>query len=62
MFQVIKKEDKFVIPLPRVRSGAKPDSKLSISQILHYVTHTNKKNLWKEAYKKYNRQCFSDKF
>ncbi|XP_014261643.1 WD repeat-containing protein 81 isoform X1 [Cimex lectularius] len=51
---VLKKEDTRVIPLPRVRLVGKPEPQLSLSQILQYVSHTNYKNLWKEASRKHN--------
>ncbi|XP_075230863.1 WD repeat domain 81 [Lycorma delicatula] len=51
---VIEKPKRTVIPLPRARSGAKPDTDLTFHQIIHYVAQTNYKNLWKEAYKKYS--------
>lgn len=53
IIKVLAKSNQTVIPLPRTKTGSKPDTILTYSQILHYVTQTNHKNLWKEAYKKY---------
>nr|CAD7259629.1 unnamed protein product [Timema shepardi] len=54
LIKVFIKRHKKVIPLPRPRvatSSAEPE--LSFSQLMHYVSQTNHKNLWKEAFKKY---------
>ncbi|XP_046665135.1 WD repeat-containing protein 81 isoform X2 [Homalodisca vitripennis] len=54
MFTILWKRDCPVIPLPRAKSRLKPETPLSYNQVLHYVSHTNFKNLWKEVYKKYS--------
>ncbi|BES98311.1 Beach [Nesidiocoris tenuis] len=54
IISVLDKGENQVIPLPRARLGSKPETQLSLSQILQYVSTTNYKNLWKEAYKKYD--------
>ncbi|XP_030764603.1 WD repeat-containing protein 81 [Sitophilus oryzae] len=52
---VFKKKDAKVIPLPRIRPNlAKDDNPLLFVQFLQYISHSNYKNLWKDAYKKYN--------
>ncbi|XP_046400829.1 WD repeat-containing protein 81 [Ischnura elegans] len=52
--RVIPKKREKVIPLPRSRvTSSKTEPPLTFSQLLHYVSQTNHKNLWKEAFKKY---------
>ncbi|XP_021940680.1 WD repeat-containing protein 81-like isoform X2 [Zootermopsis nevadensis] len=52
--RVLLKKHRKVIPLPRPRVvSSKTESDLSFAQLLHYVSQTNHKNLWKEAFKKY---------
>ncbi|XP_066597438.1 WD repeat-containing protein 81 isoform X2 [Prorops nasuta] len=53
--KVYKKKHKAAIPLPRGRHniGTKSQTELSFTQLLHYVSETNYKNLWKEVHKKY---------
>lgn len=55
---VFKKRDVNVIPLPRIRSLANTDQPLLLCQLMQYIYQKNYKNLWKEAYKKYN--CKTD--
>ncbi|KAJ8975302.1 hypothetical protein NQ317_011644 [Molorchus minor] len=53
-----KKRDSKVIPLPRLRPSTKDESPLMFSQLMQYISQSNYKNLWKEAYKKYS--CSSE--
>jgi len=53
LYKVVQKADKSVIPLARRNESVKFDKDLSYSQQLQYVTVTNRKHLWKEAYKNY---------
>lgn len=51
---VLKKKDLKVIPLPRIRPNAsKDENPLLFPQLMQYISQTNYKNLWKDAYKKY---------
>ncbi|KAJ8926519.1 hypothetical protein NQ314_021121 [Rhamnusium bicolor] len=50
---VFKKRDLKVIPLPRIRPSAKDENTLMFSQLMQYISQTNYRNLWKDAYKKY---------
>ncbi|XP_018566395.1 WD repeat-containing protein 81 isoform X2 [Anoplophora glabripennis] len=51
---VLKKRDSKVIPLPKIRPSTKEENALMFSQLMQYISQTNYKNLWKEAYKKYS--------
>lgn len=51
--QVFKKRESKVLPLPRIRSNPKDENPLAFSQLMQYISQTNYKNLWKEAYKKH---------
>ncbi|XP_043478579.1 WD repeat-containing protein 81 isoform X1 [Leptopilina heterotoma] len=53
--KVYEKQNKNAIPLPRGRpsGNSKVHTDLTFAQVLHYVSDTNYRNLWKEAYKKY---------
>lgn len=55
--QMFRKRDEKVLPLPRVRVNAIDQPPLAFCQLLQYVSQTNYKNLWKEAYKKYSRDA-----
>ncbi|XP_054269421.1 WD repeat-containing protein 81-like [Macrosteles quadrilineatus] len=62
LFVVVEKLDTPVIPLPRLKPGGKIEAVLSYYQVLHYVSHTNHKNLWKEAFKKYSNNIYSGRY
>ncbi|XP_067006086.2 WD repeat-containing protein 81 [Anabrus simplex] len=52
--RVLEKQHQKVIPLPRPRTeNVTSETHLSFAQLLHYVSQTNHKNLWKEAFKKH---------
>ncbi|XP_015184852.1 PREDICTED: WD repeat-containing protein 81 isoform X2 [Polistes dominula] len=53
--KVYIKQYKNAIPLPRGRRtiNTKTQTELTFSQLLHYLSETNYRNLWKESYKKY---------
>lgn len=57
--RIIVKETKQVIPLPRMRPAANNNDSsfgealLSYGELLHYISHTNQRNMWKDMYKKY---------
>ncbi|XP_035732370.1 WD repeat-containing protein 81-like isoform X3 [Vespa mandarinia] len=53
--KVYIKQHKNAIPLPRGRRtiNTKTQTELTFSQLLHYLSETNYRNLWKESYKKY---------
>lgn len=57
--RVILKQAKQVIPLPRLRSSISTNENnstetiLSYGELLHYISHTNHRNMWKDMYKKY---------
>ncbi|XP_019881555.1 WD repeat-containing protein 81 isoform X2 [Aethina tumida] len=51
---VFKKRDSKVIPLPRIRPLSSEDRPMLFPTLLQYISQTNYKNLWKEAYKKYS--------
>ncbi|XP_076275041.1 WD repeat domain 81 isoform X3 [Rhynchophorus ferrugineus] len=52
---VFKKKDAKVIPLPRIRPTlSNEENSLLFVQLMQYISQSNYKNLWKDAYKKYN--------
>ncbi|XP_011308570.1 WD repeat-containing protein 81 isoform X2 [Fopius arisanus] len=53
--KVYEKQFRSTIPLPRDKHSisSKVHSDLTFAQLLRYVSETNYRNLWKEAYKKY---------
>lgn len=59
---VYKKKDLKVVPLPRIRPNAtNDDTPLLFPQLMQYISQSNLKNLWKEAYKKYGISSDSSK-
>ena len=53
--RVFKKREVKVIPLPRIRTiPLRNDPPLLFPQLMQYISQTNFRNLWKDAYKKYN--------
>lgn len=63
MFQTYKKQNVKVIPLPRFRieTQSNTDIPLSFSQLLHYVSQSNHKNMWKSNYKQYAGSAMQSK-
>ncbi|CAG9767150.1 unnamed protein product [Ceutorhynchus assimilis] len=51
---VYKKKDLKVLPLPKIRPNvSNNEDPLLFAQLMQYISQTNYKNLWKEAYKQY---------
>lgn len=61
VISVLKKKEGNMIPLPRIRPSAKDDSPLLFPQLLEYISVTNFKNLWKEAYKRFSQTTENNK-
>ncbi|XP_073945062.1 WD repeat domain 81 isoform X2 [Choristoneura fumiferana] len=52
--RVLNKKVSKVLPLPRYKlHEGNPETPLTFSQLLQYVSQNNQRNLWKESYKKY---------
>ncbi|XP_053607519.1 WD repeat-containing protein 81 isoform X2 [Plodia interpunctella] len=52
--KVLNKKLSKVLPLPRYKlHETAPESPITFSQLLQYVSQNNHRNLWKESYKKY---------
>ncbi|XP_019760850.2 WD repeat-containing protein 81 isoform X2 [Dendroctonus ponderosae] len=59
---VYKKKNLKVIPLPRIRPNATgEDNPLLFAQLMQYISQTNFKNLWKNAFKKYGESTEATK-
>lgn len=59
---VYKKKNLKVIPLPRIRPNAtSEDNPLLFAQLMQYISQTNFKNLWKDAFKKFGESTEATK-
>lgn len=51
---MLNKKASKVLPLPRYKlNETNPETPLTFSQLIQYISQSNQRNLWKESYKKY---------